>query len=94
MRAYWLVPAVMAAGLAIVMLDQKSGLPAWLRLRAELTASQARIDALSARAKTLREEIEALERDPFAIERAIREELGLARPGERVVRFSQPVPVD
>jgi len=93
-RAYWLVPAVMAAGLAIVMLDQKSGLPAWLRLRAELTASQARIDALSARAKTLREEIEALERDPFAIERAIREELGLARPGERVVRFSQPVPVD
>jgi len=84
----------MAAGLAIVMLDQKSGLPAWLRLRAELTASQARIDALSARAKTLREEIEALERDPFAIERAIREELGLARPGERVVRFSQPVPVD
>lgn len=76
------------------MLDQKSGLPAWLRLRAELTASQARIEVLSARANTLREEIEALERDPFAIERAIREELGLARPGERVVRFSQPVPVD
>jgi cell division protein FtsB len=84
----------MAAGLALVMLDQKSGLPAWLRLRAELTASQARIEALSARAKTLREQIEALEQDPFAIERAIREELGLARPGERVVRFSQPVPVD
>lgn len=94
MRAYWLVPAVMAAGLALVMLDQKSGLPAWLRLRAELTASQARIEALASRAETLREEIDALERDPFAIERAIREELGLARPGERVVRFSQPVPVD
>ena len=69
------------------MLDQKSGLPAWLRLQDELAASQARIAALSARAETLRSEIAALEKDPFALERAIREELGLARPGERVVRF-------
>lgn len=87
MKAYWLVPAVLAAGLGIVVLDQKSGLPAWLRLQDELAASKARIAALSARAETLRSEIAALEKDPFALERAIREELGLARPGERVVRF-------
>jgi len=93
-RAYWLVPAVVAAGLALVMLDQKSGVPAWLRLRAELSASHARIEVLSRRAETLRREIDSLESDPFAVERAIREELGLARPGERVVRFSQAVPVD
>lgn len=89
MRAYWLVPAVMAAGLALVMLDQESGFPAWLRLRGELSASEARIAVLSARAETLRNEIEALEQDPFALERAIREELGLARPGERIVRFTE-----
>lgn len=90
MKAYWLVPAVMAAGLALVMLDQESGVPAWLRLRGELEASEARIAVLSARADALRSEITALERDPFALERAIREELGLARPGEQVVRFIEP----
>lgn len=94
MRAYWLVPAVVAAGLALVMLDQKSGVPAWWRLRSELAASQERIAVLSTRADALRAEIDAFERDPFALERAIREELGLARPGERVVRFSHPDRVD
>jgi len=93
-RAYWLVPAIVVLGLVLVMLDQKSGLPAWLRLRAELEASEARITVLRDRGDALRAEIEALESDPFAVERAIREELGLARPGERVVRFSQPVPLD
>ena len=94
MRSVWLVPAVVIAGLALVTLDQRSGLPAWSRLRDELVASQERIAALTARADALRGEIEALEKDPFAIERAIREELGLARSGERVVRFSEPGPTD
>jgi cell division protein FtsB len=89
-RAYWLVPAVIAAGLALVVLDQKSGLPAWFRLRGDLSASQARIATLTARGEGLRREIAALERDPFELERAIREELGLARPGERIIRFAEP----
>lgn len=90
MRAYWLVPAVIVAGLAVVVLDQKSGLPAWFRLRDDLSASQARIATLTARGDGLRREIAALERDPFELERAIREELGLARPGERIIRFADP----
>ena len=94
MRAFWLVPAVLAAGLAWVVLDRESGLPAWFRLNGELAASQSRIAALTARADSLRSEIRALERDPFAVERAIREELGLARPGERIVRFAPSVPID
>jgi cell division protein FtsB len=93
-RAYWLVPAVIVAGLALVVFDQKSGLPAWFRLRDDLSASQARIAILSARGDELRHEIEALERDPFELERAIREELGLARPGERIIRFEEPIPTD
>ena len=94
MRAVWLVPAVLAAGLALVTLDQRSGLPAWFRLRDELADSEARIAGLTARADVLRGEIEALEKDPFALERAIREELGLARAGERIVRFSPSAPAD
>ncbi len=94
MRAYWLVPAVIAAGLALVVFDQKSGLPAWFRLRDDLAASHARKEILSNRDDELRREIEALERDPFATERAIREELGLARPGERIIRFAEPIPTD
>ncbi|HET6370655.1 MAG TPA: septum formation initiator family protein [Nitrospiria bacterium] len=35
----------------------------------------------------LRQEIEALRSDPAAIERAARERLGMARPGEIVYRF-------
>jgi cell division protein FtsB len=40
----------------------------------------------------LRAEIEALESQPFALERAIREDLELARPGETVVRFGRNEP--
>ena len=56
----------------------------------ELEVSRNRIAALNTRVETLTSEINALERDPFALERAIREELELARPGEIVVRFTPP----
>jgi len=77
-----------------VVFDQKSGLPAWFRLRDDLSASQARIAQLTTRGNGLRREIAALERDPFELERAIREELGLARPGERIIRFAEPDTTD
>ena len=88
MRAYWLVAAVTVLGIVLVLIDEKSGVAEWQRLRSELAVSQARIEELSARAETLREQITELEQDPFAVERAIREELGLVRPGERLVRFT------
>lgn len=89
MRAYWLVPAAIAVGLSVFMADRESGVPAWLRARSELEASQGRIAELEARNAALRAEIRAWEEDPFALERAIREDLGLARSGEVVVRFSE-----
>lgn len=88
LRAYWLVPAVVFVGFVLVSLDQASGLPAWGRLRAELKGSQGRIEVLRERAVGLRSEIDSLEEDPSSLERAIREELELARPGEVVVRFA------
>ncbi|MDG2050110.1 MAG: septum formation initiator family protein [Myxococcota bacterium] len=88
MRAYWLVAAVTALGIVLVLIDQKSGVAEWQRLRSELAVSQERIEELSARSEGLRSQIAELETEPFAVERAIREELGLVRPGERLIRFT------
>ncbi len=40
--------------------------------------------------KRLRTAIEALRRDPKAVERLARERLGYAKPGEIVIRFEEP----
>ncbi len=87
MRGFWLVPALLAAALVYASFDWDSGMPAWLRLSRELQQAQARIDGLRSEIDDLREQSQVLRDDPFAIERAIREDLGLARPGELVVRF-------
>ena len=78
-----------AAVFALAVGGQQSGLPAWFALRSELAAARARIGALSERTAALRIEIDALEQHEFALERAIREDLELARPGEIVVRFAR-----
>lgn len=94
MRSYWLIPAVIACGLGLAVGDRQSGLPTWVRLRAELASSDSRISALVAETEALRVEIRALDDDPFALERAIREDLELAQPGEVVVRFPPNRPHD
>ena len=87
LRAYWVVPAVVCVGFALVGFDNESGLPAWTALSMELSGSEVRLEALRERVAGLQVEIDSLERDPSAREQAIREELKLARPGEVVVRF-------
>jgi len=87
LRTLWLVPVLAGAMLGVALLDRDSGLPSWLELRRELADFQQRIDQLERESQALRSQIAALESDPFAIERAIREDLELARPGEVVVRF-------
>jgi cell division protein FtsB len=86
-RAFWLIPALFAAVLVLAVTDRESGLPMWLDLREELRESDLRITRLQTEVKDLQSEVEALEDDPLAMERAIREVLELARPGETVVRF-------
>jgi cell division protein FtsB len=56
-------------------------------LRADLAERDARIEKLSSEIALLRAQVGDLESDPFALERAIREDLGLAKPGEVIVRF-------
>ena len=77
--------AVMAATLVVV--DRESGLGTWFELRSELAESDTRVQHLEAETSSLREQIADLQAHPWAIERAIREDLDLARPGEVLIRF-------
>lgn len=85
MKAAWLVPALAFLALAMAGLDENSGVARWSHLRAELAEANARGARLDEEIARLHVEAERLEQDPFAIERAIREELELARPGQQVV---------
>lgn len=76
--------------LAVAAWDSEAGLRTWLRLRGDLSASQQRIEALRGRIAALDAQRERLRGDPFAIESAIRRDLGLARPGEVLVHLSAP----
>jgi cell division protein FtsB len=86
-RRLWLIPVVILLALGYAFFDGRSGLAQERRLREELAAADARIDELRARNEQLRQEARALRDDPFARERALREDLDLARPGEIVVRI-------
>ena len=81
------IPVVALAAVGGLAVDESSGLPTWRRLRDDLAAAQARIEILRGDIEALRREADALQGDDFALERAIREDLGLARPGESVVRL-------
>ena len=80
--------AVLAAATGIALLDAEAGIQTWLVLREEARVSRTRVAVLEHEVKRLTAEIEALDSDALALERAIREDLGLARPGEWVVRFA------
>lgn len=70
------------------LLDHESGVGIWLGLREDLSGSAARIAQLHRENDAMRNEIQMLEAEPAALDRAIREELDLALPGEVVVRFT------
>jgi len=92
----FLLAVLLVAGAAVwAWLDADDGLDTWRRLHREVAEAQARLRALEARNEALRAEIEALAADPAAQERAVREELRWARPGEIVVRVprgDEPLP--
>ena len=90
MRGFWPIPILLLAAGAYAAWDSDSGIRTWLRLRAELWAAEAGVEEVRLQVAALEDEARALAEDPFALERAIREELGWARPGETVVRNARP----
>ena len=86
-RLLW-VPVLVVAAAGWTVADDRSGLPAWQRLKSDLGSAHARIEVLRSDIDSLQQEADALDDDAFAIERAIREDLGFALPGEKVVRLT------
>jgi len=82
-----IIPALLAAALIYISADRGTGLSTWVHDRDSLENSQEQIERLEAEIVHLKAEADRLERDPFAIERAIREDLEWARTGETVVRL-------
>lgn len=87
MKGLWWIPALVGIALVSAAVDEGSGIRKSWQLRSDLRAAHERIETLRAEIETLRREATALESDPFAIERAIREDLDFARAGETVVRL-------
>jgi cell division protein FtsB len=86
-RAILLVVTLLVGAIWLAVVDRESGGLKWLELRGDLVAARVRIEQLSQEAADLQRQIEALEEGGFPLERAIREDLGLARPGEVVFQF-------
>jgi len=61
------------------------------RYRKQLLLQDTRLEKAKETGKQLHSSIEALSRDPKAVERLARERLGYAKPGETVIRFEAPV---
>lgn len=82
----WLALGVAALAGVLALADGESGLRTWWGLRGELRSAEARIEVLRGELARLERDGAGLEADPFSLERAIRERLEFARPGETVVR--------
>ncbi|MDV7390348.1 septum formation initiator family protein, partial [Arthrospira platensis SPKY1] len=75
--------------LTLLLWGEKSILRIWA-LQQETQRTQQQIEALKTKNQKLRSQIETLRRDPRAVERIAREELGLVRTDEIVYRFVSP----
>lgn len=87
MKALTLGTFVIAAIALSALLDEETGVGIWRELRRDLDTANARVERLMRENDALRSEIVLLESEPAALDRVIREELDLVRPGEVVVRF-------
>jgi len=82
-----IIPVLLAAALIYISADRGAGLSTWMRDRDALENSTEQIARLETEIVELKAEVDRLQRDPFAIEQAIREDLEWARAGETVVRI-------
>jgi cell division protein FtsB len=86
MRRFLLASAIVLAAALWAFLDPSAGVRTYWDLGGQLRAAEQRAGLLRAEVAALEREAESLQRDPLAIEAAIRADLGLARPGEIIVR--------
>jgi cell division protein FtsB len=82
----WVVAGLVGLLLVVAVLGNK-GLLHLLRVQGEVETLQRDIQTLETENARLSRAIAELRDNPSVIERIAREELGLVRPGERVLRF-------
>src|SRR5262245_23261064 len=85
-RPGWIVVAALLL-LAVMAVFGDNGVLALRRLRGEVDSLVREVRTLEAENERLSRAISELQEDPAVIERIAREELGLVRPGEWVLRF-------
>jgi cell division protein FtsB len=67
-----------------------SGLLRVWQMQKEVEALEREIVTLQAEMQEMARNVDALRSDPAALEKLAREELGLVRPGEKVLKFPSP----
>jgi cell division protein FtsB len=89
----WLVAGLLAILLGAAVFGE-NGVLHLRRLRTEVATLHRDVQALELENERLSRALTELRSDPAALERIAREELGLVRAGERVLRFprSSPLP--
>jgi cell division protein FtsB len=80
----WL-SVLVAAGLTLISAVDAKGFRRYFRLRREMQTLTEKNAQLAIDNANLTKQIEALRKDPRALERAAREELGFVKPGEIVL---------
>jgi cell division protein FtsB len=85
-RPGWVIAGALGLLLAAAVFGE-NGILHLRRLRTEVHTLHRDVQALEAENDRLSRAIVELRTDPAAVERIAREELGLVRPGERVLRF-------
>jgi cell division protein FtsB len=94
-RPYVLAPLIGAAvAVALLCVDGENGVSSLLSLRARTDQLEARLGELQSERNRLLQTVRRLRRDPLVIERLAREKLGMARPGDLVIRLGDPVDED
>lgn len=90
MKRVALALGIVLAAAAWAVVDPNAGIRSWWELRGQLREASARAETLRHGLAELEDEARRLREDPLAIESAIRTDLGLARPGEVIVRAVPP----
>ncbi|MBU8894813.1 septum formation initiator family protein [Corallococcus sp. H22C18031201] len=84
------VAAMVAVALSLASVADAKGFRRYLSLRQDVESLRERNRTLAAQNEVLKQEINALRKDPVALERAVREELGYVKPGEIVFHLESP----
>ena len=86
------IPALILASIVASTIWGGNGVRTRTNLRRELAEANLRLAALDQENARLLRDLAMLEKDPYALERAVAEEISYGRPGTTIYRFDAPDP--